>query len=311
MIPKNASKVVLRRLALCSLLSIAGVVNGHGQATSTGMVHTAEVDLAYEVLGSGNALPPIVAVNGGPGLTHAYMVQNDVWKRMAAGRRVVFYDQRGNGKSTRLQANAPQTMEAQVADLEAVRVALHADKIDLVGDSFGGFVVLAYTLAHPDHVRRLVVSDGLPGWKAIVHPMQDIFPDLEAQTAEELKAMPKGTKADEFGFRAHIRKCFYSPELAEKYLDRYTNLGFNSAVSEQVGAATQDLDLSAQLPKIPVPTLILTGRFDVNVAPLTAWRMTKTIPGAQLHIFEHSGHLPSYEEPEAYLQQLSSFLSQK
>ena len=147
--PRNESKIALHRLALCSLLSIAGVVNGHGQATSTGMAHTAEVDLAYEVLGSGNALPPIVAVNGGPGLTHAYMVQNDVWKRMAAGRRVVFYDQRGNGRSTRLEANAPQTMEAQVADLEAVRVALHADKIDLVGDSFGGFVVLAYTLAHP------------------------------------------------------------------------------------------------------------------------------------------------------------------
>lgn len=311
MITKNEPKAALQRLAVCSLLLIAGVVNGHGQATSTGMVHTAEVDLAYEVLGSDNALPPIVAVNGGPGLTHAYMVQNDVWKRMAAGRRVVFYDQRGNGKSTRLEVNAPQTMDAQVADLEAVRAALHAEKIDLVGDSFGGFVVLAYTLAHPDHVRRLVVSDGLPGWKAIVHPMPDIFPDLEAHTAEELKTMPKGTKANEFGFRAHIRKCFYSPELAKKYLDNYTDLGFNSAVSEQVGAATQDLDLSAQLPSIAVPTLILTGRFDVNVAPLTAWQMTRAIPGAQLHIFEHSGHLPSYEEPEAYLQQLSSFLSQK
>ena len=79
-------------------------------------------------------------------------------------------------------------------------------------------------------------------------------------------------------------------------------------MSEQVEAATQDLDLSAQLPTIHVPTLILSGRFDVNVAPLTAWRMYKTIPGARLYIFEHSGHLPSYEEPEAYFQQLSIFL---
>jgi proline iminopeptidase len=311
MIPRNTSKTALHRLALCLLLLIASLVDGHGQTMSTGTVHTAEADLAYEVLGTSTALPPIVAVNGGPGLTHAYMVQNDVWNRLAAGRRVVFYDQRGDGKSTRLQANAPQTMDSQVADLEAVRSALHADKIDLVGDSFGGFVVLAYTLAHPEHVRRLVVSDGLPGWTAIVHPMSDIFPDLEAQTTAELKAMPKGTKADEFSFRAHIRKCFYSPELAAKYLDHFSDLGFNSAVSEQVGAATQDLDLSAQLPTIHVPTLILNGRFDVNVAPLTAWRMYKAIPGAQLYIFEHSGHLPSYEEPESYFQQLSSFLSQK
>lgn len=275
------------------------------------MVHTPEVDLAYYVLGGDTGLPPVVAVNGGPGLTHAYMVQNDLWTRLAATRRVVFYDQRGNGKSTRVQANAPQTMDAQVADLDAVRVALHAEKVDLVGDSFGGFVVLAYTLAHPEHVRRLVVSDGLPGWKAIVHPMSDIFPDVEAEAEAELKGMPKGVKADEFSFRSHIRKCFYSPELAEKYLSHYTDLGFSSAVSGQVGAATQDLDLSPQLSGISVPTLILSGRFDVNVAPLTAWRMAKAIPGAQLHIFEHSGHLPSYEEPVAYLVQLSGFLSQK
>ena len=299
-------KIAFSPLALCLLLSVGGLAGA--QAKASAMVHTPEVDLAYEVLGSNTALPPIVAVNGGPGLTHAYMVQNDLWTRVAATRKVVFYDQRGNGKSTRLAANAPQTMDAQVADLEAVRGALHADKIDLVGDSFGGFVVLAYTLAHPEHVRRLVVSDGLPGWKAIVHPMPDIYPDLEAQTEAELKAMPKGIAADELGFRAHIRKCFYSPELAEKYLAGYKDLGFNSAVSEQVGAATGDLDLSAKLPTITVPTLILTGRFDVNVAPLTAYRMSKAIPGARLHIFEHSGHLPSYEEPEAYLTQLMMFL---
>ena len=272
------------------------------------MVHTAEVDLAYEVLGSDTAVPPLVVVNGGPGLTHAYMVQNDIWSRFAESRRVVFYDQRGNGKSTRLQPNAPQTMDAQVADLEAVRVALHMEKIDLLGDSFGGFVVLAYTLAHQDHVRRLVVSDGLPGWKAIVHPMSDIFPDIEAQAAAEMKNLPKGPAADDYSLRSHLRKCFYSPELAEKYTSHFHDLGFDSTVSEQVGAATRDLDLTSQLAKISVATLILTGRFDVNVAPLTAWRMAKAIPAAQFHIFEHSGHLPSYEEPEAYLKEVLSFL---
>lgn len=310
MILKNESKNALRRFAFISLVLIGGLVHGQSQSTQAGMAHTAEVDLAYEVLGSNTALPPIVAVNGGPGLTHAYMVQNDVWKRLAEGRRVVFYDQRGNGKSTRLQANAPMTMDAQVADLEAVRAALHAEKIDLVGDSFGGFVVLAYTLAHPEHVRRLVVSDGLPGWKAIEHPMSQIYPDLEAQAEAEMKTIPKGPKADDFSMRAHMRKCFYSPELAATYTSHFPDLGFNSAVSEQVGAATRDLDLSPQLSKIAVPTLILTGRFDVNVAPLTAWRMSKEIPGAQLHIFEHSGHLPSYEEPDAYVKEVSKFLSQ-
>ena len=279
------------------------------QPSSSGVAHTADVDLAYEVLGTDHTLPPIVAVNGGPGLTHAYMVQNDLWSQVAAHRTVVFYDQRGVGHSTRMIANAPQTVEAQVADLDAVRTALHAEKVDLVGDSYGGFLVLAYTLAHPDHVRRLVVSDGLPGWGVIVHPMPDIFPDLEAAADAHLKDMPKGTEADEYGFRVHLRKCFVSPEIAERYLSHFHDLGLNSAVGEQVQAAAHDVDLSRKLGTIHAPTLILTGRYDVNVAPITAWRMAQAIPGAQFHVFEQSGHLPSYEEPKAYLDVLSAFLN--
>ena len=211
--------------------------------SSSGVVHTAEVDLAYETLGGPTRLVPVVAVNGGPGLTHAYMVQNDVWTRFARTRQVIFYDQRGDGKSTRVAPGAPQTMDAQVADLDAVRAALHADKIDLVGDSYGGFVVLAYTLAHPEHVRRLVVSDGLPSYKAIVHPLPDIFPDLVADEAEKLKAMPKGQAADDYDFRVHLRECFYSPELAERYLSRFKDFGLNSAVGAAAAQATLNLEV--------------------------------------------------------------------
>lgn len=187
---------------------------------------------------------------------------------------------------------------------------LRAETIDLVGDSFGGLIVLAYTLAHPSHVRHLIVSDGLPGWKAVVHPLPDVFPDLEAQEDADSKRTPESQKAQDRGFRVHIRECFYSPEKADHYLANFHDLGLNAAVNEQVSAATQNVDLSPQLPNIKTPTLILTGRFDMNVAPITAWRMSHAIPGAQLHIFEHSGHLPSFEEPEDYLKHVAEFLAQ-
>ena len=272
-------------------------------------MHTPDVDLAYETQGQNSSLPPVVAVNGGPGLTHAYMVQNDLWTRFSAHRKVVFYDQRGNGGSTRVSPGAPQTLDAQVADLDAVRTALHAEKIDLVGDSFGGLIVLAYSLAHPEHVSHLVVSDGLPGWKAIVHPLPDVFPDLDAQEETASKQAPDSKAAQDRGFRVHIRECFYSPEKAERYLANFNDLGLDAGVNEKVGAATQSVDLTSQLHDIKVPTLILTGRFDMNVAPVTAWRMAHAIPGARLHVFEHSGHLPSYEEPEQYLSALTDFMS--
>ena len=298
----------MRSSLAAALLLLCTFAQAQRATPTKGVVHTQEVDLAYETLGTPGTQTPIIAINGGPGLTHAYMVQNDLWDRVAHSRQVIFYDQRGNGASKLLTPNAPQTMDAEVADLDALRAHLHLEKVDLVGDSFGGFVALAYTLAHPDRVHRLVVSDGLPGFKAIAHPMPEIFPDLEEQEAAKEKELGSGQAAADYGLRVHIRKCFYSPELADKYLNGIADLGLNPTTGEQVSKATEDVDLSPRLNTIHVPTLILTGRFDVNVAPLTAWRMYKAIPGAQIHIFEHSGHLPSYEEPEAYLTTLDKFL---
>jgi len=303
------SQSIFRRFSVAAILWSTCASAGVAHAVPTGIVHTADVDLAYYTEGHDITRPPVIAVNGGPGLTHAYMEQNDLWERLSDHRRIVFYDQRGNGRSTRVAPNAPQTLEAQVADLEALRMSLRADIIDLVGDSFGGLIVLAYTLAHPSHVRHLIVSDGLPGWKAIVHPLPDVFPDLEAQEDIDSKRTPESQKAQDRAFRVHIRECFYSPEKADQYLASFSDLGLNAAVNEQVSAATQNVDLSPQLPNIKTPTLILTGRFDMNVAPVTAWRMAHAIPGARLHIFEHSGHLPSFEEPEDYLKHVAEFLA--
>jgi len=48
----------------------------------------------------------------------------------------------------------------------------------------------------------------------------------------------------------------------------------------------------------------------MNVAPLTAWNIYKAIPGANFVVFEKSGHLPSYEEPDKYVRAVEAFLSQ-
>src|SRR5260370_33174844 len=136
-------KVLLAWVALLPLIAFAQ------PAHRTGSVHTAEVELGYEIFGAAGAEIPIIAVNGGPGLSHAYMMQNDLWQRVAAHRLVILYDQRGTGASKHLQPNAPQTMEAQVADLDAVREALALNHVAVLGDSSGGMIATAYAAAHP------------------------------------------------------------------------------------------------------------------------------------------------------------------
>src|SRR5580692_670327 len=111
-------KVLFALAILLPIVSRAQIV-----AHRLGSVGTPEVELGYETFGTAGAEVPIIAVNGGPGLSHAYMMQNDLWQRVAAHRLVILYDQRGTGASKRLQHNAPQTMDAQVADLDALRNA--------------------------------------------------------------------------------------------------------------------------------------------------------------------------------------------
>ncbi len=264
--------------------------------------------LAYDRMGPGSRTVPLVVVNGGPGLTHAYMVQNDVWNRLSHVRSVVFYDQRGLGRSVLRRRDAPQTLEAQVSDLDAVRRALGAPRIDVLGDSFGGLIALAYTIAHPEHVRRLVVSDGVPSMKGMVHPLPDVFPDLDEATAVRTKGLAAQAAMD-LQIRTHMRECFYDPDLASRYLAGFGGLTISAEVNDRMSTSVQAVDLAPRLHRITAPTLILTGRFDLNVAFVTAWRMFKAIPGARFHVFERSGHLPSYEEPDAYVDTVDAFLT--
>jgi proline iminopeptidase len=276
----------------------------------TGHIHTADVNLAYWVYGAPQSTTPIFAVNGGPGLSHTYMVQNDVWLRVSQHRQVIFYDQRGTGASPLSNPSAPQTIDAQVADLDAVRDHLHLAKIDLCGDSFGGLLVIAYAAAHPDHVHQLIISDGLASWDSIVHLFPQVFPDkLEAQAAAAKISTATPEAQAQQGLRDHFGMIFYDRDKLAHYMANAKDLGFSPATGEAVGTATAHVDYTAALAKFNFPTLVINGRYDMNVAPLTAYRMAKSIPNAKLVIFEQSGHLPSYEEPEKYIQVLNDFLT--
>ncbi len=298
-------KLLIVFLLLCSMLPAQTVPH------ATGIAHTEQVDLAYETFGTKGTTLPIIAVNGGPGLSHAYMMQNDLWQRIGKNRFVVLYDQRGTGGSKRMQTGTSQSMDSQVADLDAVRQALGLTKFALLGDSYGGLVVMAYAAAHPEHVAKLILSDSPgPSWHDIVHVLPDVFPDIEEENKQEAQKLgPETEAAARAGLRNHFRMIFYSTQKRDAYMSHMGDLGFEPAVGEAVAKATADLDLTAKLADFKFPALVINGRYDMNVAPLTAWRLAHAIPGAKAVFFEQSGHLPSYEEPDKYIEVLEAFLN--
>jgi proline iminopeptidase len=300
---------MLRCLLLFLLLS--GAASAQQAPTDAGIVKTPDVDLAYETYGAPGSATPVIVANGGPGLSHVYMLQNDVWtRRVAQHRQVVFYDQRGTGKSTRVAADASFGMDAQVADMEAVRAKLGFQKFDLVGDSYGGLLAMAYAAAHREHVERLVLSDSAaPAWKDIVRVLPDVFPDVLEQIAAREQSNTGADAADQ-RIRDHFLMLFYSEANRDAYLAGVKDLGSKPQVSAAVQKATRTLDLTQELAKFKFPALVITGRYDMNVTPVTAWNIYKAIPGAKFVVFEKSGHLPAYEEPDKYVQVVDAFFSQ-
>jgi proline iminopeptidase len=111
--------------------------------------------------GARRALPPLVLVHGGPG---AYQVaffdeHRDWYDRLAAlGFDVYLYDQIGSGLSPRLADPRQYTVARHVADLEAIRARIGADRMILLGDSWGGTLVAHYIAAHSDRVDRVIFT---------------------------------------------------------------------------------------------------------------------------------------------------------
>ena len=304
---------MLRRHCASAAVVLLTALTGRAQQPRTATVHTPDVDLATFTYGAPSATTPILAVNGGPGLSHIYMIQNDVWTRaIAAHRQVIFYDQRGTGASHLLNPQASQTMDAQVADLEAIRASLHLEKVDIAGDSYGGLLVSAYAAAHPEHINALILSDSAaPGFSKLHPRLDEVFPDIIASSTEQadkLTGPDKQGKADDLALRTHFRMIFYSQELCDRYLAHAPDLGSTPATGEAVSKAIAELDLTPQMAQFRFPVLVLQGRFDLNVTPDVSWTVAHAIPGAQLVMFEKSGHLPYYEEPEKYAAAVNTFL---
>jgi proline iminopeptidase len=269
-----------------------------------------DVSIYYEVRGAARGTPLFV-VNGGPGFEHTYVHCSGAWDTIAKRRRVVFYDQRGNGRSGPLKPGQTCTLADQMADLDSLRAHLGFEKIDLLGHSWGGYLVMAYAAMHPARISHLVIVDSAaPKWSDTVFLFQNIFPEATEQQAAVAFAEELGdTTAQNTDLRVYMGLLFYSPEKRDQYFAMNINPRYNRAVNQAISNDLARFDLNPELLKFRFPTLVITGRYDINVAPSVAWKIHQEIPNSQFVVFETSGHIPYYEEPEKFVQTIETFLA--
>jgi proline iminopeptidase len=266
------------------------------------------VPIYYEVSGSGGI--PLVVANGGPGFDHTYLHLSSAWDSLAKNRRVVFYDQRGTGRSNPVAAGKTFTLKDQLDDLEALRIHLGAEHIDLLGHSWGGFLAMAYASRYSQHISHLLIMDSAaPAFKDTIFLFDDVFPEgVERQKALTFADDLGDQAASDASLREYLAMLCYSPEKRDYFVSNLSRSVFKKDVNQAVVSDVNRFDLNPEIRKFRFPVLVITGRYDMNVAPLVAYKIHQAIAGSRFAVFERSGHLPFYEEPEGFVREVEQFL---
>ncbi len=255
--------------------------------------------------------PPIVTLHGGPGASHDYL--RPQFDRLAIGRTLLYYDQRGGGQSPGGGPHgAPLDWRAHVADLAAVVRAHGAPPATVLGFSWGGLLALLFALEHPDLVARLALVGPAPSYPEARAAYEAEFARRQAapEVAEARAALSRSglreRDANAFwkrAFELSVAGYFADPARAKDL----TPFRVGARAQQAVGQSLRGLDLRPRLATIARPALILHGRHDP--VPLDASdTLARLMPNARLVVFEDSGHALYVEETERFVEVLDPFL---
>src|SRR5919112_3859500 len=125
----------------------------------TGTRQVRGVGIFERRVGSG---PPAVVLHGGTGAHHDYLLPG--FDALARDRQLIYYDQRGGGRSP-VSRETPVGWREHVADLEELRRQWRLEQLTLVGYSWGGLLALLYSIEHPDRVSGVALISPAPAWR--------------------------------------------------------------------------------------------------------------------------------------------------
>lgn len=264
------------------------------------------VELFVRRIGEGR---PVVVLHGGPGAHHDYLLPG--FDALADGRELIYYDQRGGGRSA-VPRDVPVGWTEHVADLDALREEWTLDRLTLAGYSWGGLLALLYALDHPERVARLALISPAPSWRAARDQFEARFArrNLDPAFQEARRQLREsGLRERDPGafqqriFELSVAPYFFNPERARDL----TPFRVTGRTQQEVWSSLGDFDLRDRLPALRgIPSIILHGKDDP--IPLEAARTTADLIGGRLHPVERCGHVPYVEAHEEFTRVVGGFL---
>jgi proline iminopeptidase len=294
-------------------------------AIQEGFVDAHGVLIYYKTVGRG---APLVIVHGGPGASHDYFLPYLL--PLARHNRLIFIDERGSGRSQKLENPAGYTVENMVEDVEAVRQGLQLGKIALLGHSYGGVLAQAYAFKYPRNLTHLLLCSTFHSTRAMNQVLNRIKEKMTPELRERIDRMEKEGL---FGHGKDYEKNRYTAEYmiaawGEGYLpylyqnrpdanfdpvaqgnmawDLYREM-WGSHGEYVIDGNLASVEYADRLVAIRVPTLITAGDHDES-DPALAREMHEKIAGSRLVIFPRSGHMTFVDQPALFLRAVEEFL---
>jgi proline iminopeptidase len=232
--------------------------------------------------------------------------------RLADSYHLIYYDQRGRGKSADHVQPEDVTLGSDIADIERVRQYFHLNSVTLLGHSWGTVLALEYALKYPERVPLLILMNPAPASRNDYVQLRQEWLEKRPGSAAQKKAIAE-TAAYKEGdpeavtayYRVHFKPALTREEDYEKLISRmhasFKREGVLKARAIEARLmqetwANPDFDLLPQLKSLKVPTLVLSGDHEF-IPPSSAEHIAQAIPSARLVTLKGCGHFTYMECP--------------
>lgn len=249
--------------------------------------------LYFREIGKGQ---PIILLHGGPDFDHNYLLPD--MDRLSDSFRLIYYDQRGRGRSGENVLPEDVSLESEMADLDRVREFLGLDTVALLGHSWGGLLAMEYAIRYPSRVSHLILMNTAPASHDDYMLLRQELPKKRvAGDVEKMKAIVSTAKYEEGDLETdaeynciHFRPTVRQPEHLERVV-RSLRLNFTPdgirkarAIKDRLYDETwlvSDYNLLPRLQGLDIPTLVIHGEYDLIPAEC-AEHIAQAILGVRL-----------------------------
>jgi proline iminopeptidase len=281
-----------------------------------GLVRVNGVDLFYEIYGRDGKKGTVLCLHGGPGGTLEDF--QPLIELSTHGYRVVLYNQMGSHRSQLPRNKSLLTVEHYVEEVEALRVALDLGKINIVGQSWGGMLAMAYALKYQSNMKCMVTNGGPASVPLCLSEMTRRKLELPVEVQKTLQKYeeesdyqnPEYLRATEVYYRNFLCRLPHWPEELLYAIQHLSKLVYQTmwGPTEFVCiGALRYWDITRDLHEIRLPTLVTCGRYD-EVSPVVCKSAHDEIRDSKFHIFEKSAHESMWDETANYLSVVTPFL---